>query len=158
MVVIRCSFTTLVNEDVDPKVLGHVALTLDEFWSVLVAKSRNPLDYESEFSSCKIVREKRDAEGHLVELTRRLRVKGFEQEFEEVVTFKRPMMVCDMILAKKPYMIKTLLVCHIAKHLCLDYIRQPGRRSRLIHHQHCVRRYSRPKQDLHDFHVRVQAS
>lgn len=140
MVVIRCSFTTPVNEDVDPKAADHVTLTLEEFWSVLVAKSCNPLDYVPDFSDCKIVRENRDAEGHLVELTRRLRVKGSEQEFEEVVTFKRPMMVCDMIMAKKPYMIKTLLVCHTAKHLCLDYIRQPGRRSRLIHYQYCVGR------------------
>lgn len=93
MVVIRCSFATAVNQTVDSESTEQTTLTLEEFWFVLVAKSRNPLDYVPEFSKCEVLCETRDEKGHLVDLTRRLQVKGFEQEFEEFVSFRRPMMV-----------------------------------------------------------------
>ncbi|KAM0715882.1 hypothetical protein Q7P37_008396 [Cladosporium fusiforme] len=82
MVIIRCAFTAPMRQT-----------TRKKFYSLLEDKSRNPLKYVQDFTSCKVTQESRNADGQLTNLTRLLRVQGFEEEIEEFVVFHPPMMV-----------------------------------------------------------------
>lgn len=61
---------------------------------MLEDKSRNPLKYVPDFTSCKVIQENRNEAGQLVDLTRLLRVEGFQEEIEEFVVFHPGLMVC----------------------------------------------------------------
>lgn len=94
MVIIRCAFTAPMRQT-----------TSEKFYSLLEDKSRNPLKYVQDFTSCKVTQESRNADGQLTNLTRLLRVQGFEEEIEEFVVFHPPMMVCAVPFLSFPYMV-----------------------------------------------------